>query len=172
MRLAITMIVGDFAIRTLFEATADAHPDAQSQPARTGDLAPRLATRRHLARRGHAVTLWTAAPHHYYRPARETREGVTIVETPSWAPLAWADDGWGPLDVAYRLLRVVLEPFDLCYAFAHPPNVAWPAWVARWVRGRRLIYDWCDWYEGGIFPKRAALRREGLAAEDEPPLQA
>ena len=96
---------------------------------------------RHLARRGRAVTLWTAAPNHFYRPASETREGVTIVETPSWAPLAGADDGWGPLDVAYRLLRIAIEPFDLCYAFAHPPSVAWPAWAARWVRGRRLVYS-------------------------------
>jgi glycosyltransferase involved in cell wall biosynthesis len=57
---------------------------------------------------------------------------------------------------------VLLEPFDLCYAFAHPPNVAWPAWLARRVRRRPLLYDWCDWYEGGIFPKRLAARRAGL----------
>lgn len=127
---------------------------------------------RELARRGHAVTLWTAAPHHFYRPAREEREGVTIVETPSWAPLAGADDGWGPLDAIYRSLRVLVTPFDLCYAFAHPPNVALPAWIARTVRGRPLLYDWCDWYEGGIFPKRREARQAGLAAPDEKFLQA
>ncbi len=122
---------------------------------------------RELARRGHRVSLWTAAPHHFYRPAREVREGVEIIGTPSWAPLAGADDGWGPLDVLYRLARILLEPIDLCYCFAHPPNVFLPAWVARRIRRKPLLYDWCDWYEGGIFPKRQALRRSGLAPATE-----
>ena len=121
---------------------------------------------RELARRGHAVTIWSAAPHHYYRPCREIVDGVSILETPSWAPLAGADDGWGPLDALYRAGRVLVEPFDLCYAFAHPPNVALPAWLARRVRRRPLLYDWCDWYEGGIFPKRQAARREDLTRDE------
>ena len=144
---------------------------------------------RTLGRRGHAVTLWTAAPHHWYRSARETifvrdiaykksphritnrTAGLTVIETPSWAPLAGADDGWGPLDVAWRAGHILLQPFDLCYAFAHPPNVFIPAWLAHRLRGRPLIYDWCDWYEGGIFPKRRAMRHEGLIPPGEPPLQ-
>jgi glycosyltransferase involved in cell wall biosynthesis len=126
---------------------------------------------RELVRRGHAVTLWTAAPHHYYRPAHSVEDGVRIVETPSWAPLAGGDDGWGPLDLLYRSARLLAEPFDLCYAFAHPPNVALPAWLARRLRGRPLLWDWCDWYAGGIFPKRQALRRQGLCGAGEPPLQ-
>ena len=126
---------------------------------------------RELARRGHEITLWTAAPHHYYRHATQRRERVRIVETPSWAPLADGDDGWGPLDVLWRGARVLFEPFDVCYAFAHPPNVWWPAWLARRLRRRPLLYDWCDWYEGGIFPKRMEMRREGLIGPGERPLQ-
>lgn len=123
---------------------------------------------RQFARRGHAVTLWTAAPHHYYRPVAEEREGVTLVQTPSWAPLAGADDGWGPLDILFRAARVLWEDFDLCYAFAHPPNVFVPAWLGLRLRRRPLLYDWCDWYEGGIIPKRAEARRAGLAGGERP----
>lgn len=126
---------------------------------------------RELARRGHGVTLWTAAPHHYYRPVAETREGVRIVETPSWAPLAGPDDGWGPLDVFYRAARVLAEPFDLCYAFAHGPNVAAAAWLAARVRRRPLLWDWCDWHAGGILPKRRELRAAGISGKGEPWLQ-
>lgn len=126
---------------------------------------------RELARRGHAVTVWTAAPHHYYRPARERLDGVEILETPSWAPLAGADDGWGPLDTLYRSARILTEPHDLCYAFAHPPNVALPAWIATRLRRKPLLYDWCDWYEGGIFPKRREMREQGLIPSDERPTQ-
>ncbi len=126
---------------------------------------------RELGRRGHEVSLWTAAPHHYYRPISERREGVTVVETPSWAPLTGPDEGWGPLDAAYRCCKVMGRPYDLCYAFAHPPNVWAPAWLARCVRHRPLLWDWCDWYEGGVFPKRRRMREAGLSGQDDKPIQ-
>ena len=117
---------------------------------------------RGLAARGHGVTLWTAAPHHWYRAVHELRDGVRIVETPSWAPLAGDDDGWGPLDMAWRGAHAMIGDYDLCYAFAHPPTSAVPAWIARKLRGKPLLYDWCDWYAGGIVPKREAARAAGL----------
>ena len=104
------------------------------------------------------MTIWTAAPHHYYRPHREWSDGVRVFETPSWAPLVSAEDGWGPLDLAWRMAHILLEKMDLCYAFAHPPTVSFPAWICRRLRRRPLLYDWCDWYEGGIIPKREAMR--------------
>lgn len=125
---------------------------------------------RELAARGHAVTLWTAAPHHYYRPARGTADSVEIVETPSWSPLVHGDDGWGPLDCAYRVGCALFARCELCYAFAHPPNVSWPAWVLARLRGKPLLYDWCDLYEDGVFARREALRAAGMSAPD-PPLQ-
>jgi glycosyltransferase involved in cell wall biosynthesis len=130
---------------------------------------------RELARRGHAVTLWTAAPHHYYRGARaadpELGDRLVVVETPSWAPLAGADDGWGPLDIAWRAIHSLAVRCDLVYAFAHPPNVQWPAALLHGLRRKPLLYDWCDWYEGGIFPKRAAARRAGHVPPGEKILQ-
>jgi glycosyltransferase involved in cell wall biosynthesis len=121
---------------------------------------------RELARRDYQITIWTAAPNHYYRSSCESLDGIRIVETPSWAPLANPDDGWGPLDIAWRCLKILRQPFDLCYAFAHPPNVGWPSRLAV-LRGKPLLYDWCDWYEGGVFPKRAEMRQAGLM-KDEP----
>ena len=95
-------------------------------------------------------------------------DGVRILETPSWAPLAAPDDGWGPLDILYRSARALFEPCDLAIAFAHPPNVALPAWILARLRRRPLLYDWCDWYEGGIFPKRLEARARGLAGAERP----
>ena len=83
------------------------------------------------------------------------------METPGWSPLTDPDDGWGPFDIAWRCLKILTQPFDLCYAFAHPPNVGWPSRLAQ-LRSKPLIYDWCDWYEGGVFPKRAEMRLAGL----------
>ncbi|MBN1868483.1 glycosyltransferase family 4 protein [Candidatus Sumerlaeota bacterium] len=112
---------------------------------------------REMARRGHESILWTAAPHHWYRSAEETVDGVRVVETPSWSPLIDPDDGWGPLDAAWRWARVLSEKFDLVYAFAHPPNVYLPARAAQVLRGKPLVVDWCDIYRDGIFPVREEI---------------
>src|SRR5262249_33090877 len=106
-------------------------------------------------------------PHHFYRPAKEDCDGITIVETPSWSPWVNPDDGWGPLDFVYRKLRALTVKCDVVYAFAHPPNNYLPAWLLHRLRGKPLIYDWCDWYAGGVFPKREVLRRSGLLKNDE-----
>lgn len=114
---------------------------------------------REMARRGHKGLLLTASPHHWYRSAADTVDGVRIVETPSWNPLTERDDGWGPLDLAWRIARVLTEPFDLVYAFAHPPTVYVPARLARILRGKPVVADWCDAYRDGIFPLRDEIRR-------------
>lgn len=113
---------------------------------------------RELARKGHDVTLFTVSPDRWYRVQEKKEAGMTIVETPNWNPLVHKDDGWGPLDTAYRLGRVLLQPYDVLYAFAHPPNVYLPAQLARRTFRRPLVVDWCDLYGEGIFPVREADR--------------
>lgn len=127
---------------------------------------------RQWARRGHEVTLWTAAPEHWYRAVGETVEGVQVVETPSWAIVAPPDDGWGLLDVAWRMKEILKRRYDLCYAFAHPPNVYYPARLLQLLGRTPLLYDWCDWYEGGVFPRRREMRLAGLSEPPGPSLQA
>ncbi|HUT25057.1 MAG TPA: glycosyltransferase [Sumerlaeia bacterium] len=111
-----------------------------------------------MVRRGHRSTLLTASPGHWYRPQYETIDGVRITETPSWNPAINPDDGWGPLDLAYRLWRALVEDCDLVYAFAHPPNVYFPARLAQLLRRKPLVADWCDLYEGGAFKIRDEFR--------------
>lgn len=119
-----------------------------------------------LVRRGHNVTLWTASPSHWYRTAEETitseglLAGVRVIETPSWNPILGQDDGWGPIDIAWRLLRILPEPFDLLYVFAHPPNVYLPMRLSQLFKRAPIVVDWCDVYRDGIFPLREAYRRE------------
>lgn len=113
---------------------------------------------RELVRRGHSVTLWCASPGHWYRAVRETVEGVEIVETPSWNPVIGRDDGWGPLDILWRALHLNDQKWDLVYAFAHPPNVAWIATLGEGLWRIPVVVDWCDVYRDGIFPLRREIR--------------
>lgn len=113
---------------------------------------------REMVRRGHEARLITVSPEHWYRAARFQADGVEITETPCWNPAINPDDGWGPLDVLYRLGRVLADSFDLLYAFAHPPNVYLPAALARALRRKPVVVDWCDVYRDGIFPLREEIR--------------
>ncbi len=119
---------------------------------------------REAARLGHRATLLTASPGHWYRPLREHLDGVEIIETPSWNPWFSRDDGYGPLDVLWRMAFMGRRAgaFEALYVFAHPPNVLAPQWLFRLLRPRaRVAVDWCDLYggAGGIVALRRALLR-------------
>jgi len=117
---------------------------------------------RELAAMGHEVTLLTASPDHWYRPVRDTVDGVEVIETPSWNPFFNRDDGFSPLDALYRAGLVIRRRWDALYAFAHPPNVLVPYWVFRAVRRGSVVVDWCDLYGGGggIVARRRRLWEE------------
>lgn len=114
---------------------------------------------RELVAMGHEVTLATASPEHWYRSCREICDGVEVIETPSWNPWINRDDGFGPLDVVFRMGLVARRRWDALYAFAHPPNVMMPYWLYRVIGRGRVAVDWCDLYggSGGV----VARRREG-----------
>jgi len=57
----------------------------------------------------------------------------------------------GPLDIIRRVGAAVVGPYDLIYAFEYQPNVSVPALAARWLRGRALVSDWCDWHAGASY---------------------
>ncbi len=126
---------------------------------------------RELARMGHEVTLVTTSPNHWYRPAREQGGDIEIIESPSWSPWSGPDDGFGPLDVAYRSALVLRRRWDALFAFAHPPNVFFPHWVYRLARRGRVAVDWCDCYagSGGVVARR---RREYSAYPSHRPRSA
>jgi len=114
---------------------------------------------RGLASRGHDCRLLTQSARRFYRRTF-SREGlVEIVELPNFSVGIVKDDGWGPLDVMWRMKEALCGDYDLMVAFAHPPNVFYPAAFWKRFREKPLVVDWCDWYgRGGIFQVREEIR--------------
>lgn len=117
---------------------------------------------RNAVRQGHSVELWTTARN--FNPAGQwfMRDGVRIWQPPRWFEPRRHDGGYAPLDVAARLIRTCsrsLRDFDIIHAFDHRPNVSFPWYLFRWLRGANtrplLLADWCDWWtRGGITTDR------------------
>lgn len=113
---------------------------------------------RHLARRGHDVTLLTVAP----RARRGFSEkivdgGLRLVETPD---LLWGmgRSGWDPWDTLNRIgyVRRQQPAWDIVHGFDSRPAVVLPAIYAQKARGIPLVLDWCDWWgRGGTNTERA-----------------
>lgn len=107
---------------------------------------------RELAKRGHEAVLLTVSNTHRFRSAaREDESGLRVTEMPNfldeWLP--WHASG--PLDIVRRTAAAVGGPYDVIYAFEYQPNVSVPAVAGRWLRGRALISDWCDWHAGASY---------------------
>ena len=113
---------------------------------------------REMVRRGHPATLLTASPKHNYRTQEDIVKGVRVIETPSWNPMIQREDGWGPLDVAYRLGKVLVNNFDLVYAFSPSPSVYLPTRMAQVLKRKPMVVDWCDVYRNGVFSLREEVR--------------
>lgn len=113
---------------------------------------------RQLAGRGHEVTLWTASPGVRWTAARERVEGVEVVETPRWRAGGRHDGGWGPSDIAWRVLESARGGYDIVHAFDHRPSVSVP-WLTLTGRpGVAALTDWADWWgRGGILAGRRPL---------------
>jgi glycosyltransferase involved in cell wall biosynthesis len=108
---------------------------------------------RHLAKRGHRVTLMAMSPTSRLRFNEQDLDGVQLVETPDFmsGPLR---SGWDPWDVLRRAQWVRTRSFDLVHAVEARPVVLFPALVAR-QRGAKLVMDWCDWFgRGGSVEER------------------
>jgi glycosyltransferase involved in cell wall biosynthesis len=102
---------------------------------------------RHLARRGHAVTLVATAPRSLLRIRQRCLEGVELVEMPGLLPRRWRY-GYDPYEVARRMGWVARRRFDIVHALECRPVVIYPALLAR-RRGARLVIDWFDWFGRG-----------------------
>lgn len=99
-----------------------------------------------LAQRGHEVTLLTVSPHHRWRVTWSQVNGVHLGELPNLAQNN-SGEGYGPLDVLYRVVHACLHPYDIVHMFDHKPNASFAGLPARW-RGATLIADWADWWGG------------------------
>ncbi|HDT14861.1 MAG TPA: glycosyltransferase WbuB [Firmicutes bacterium] len=105
---------------------------------------------RHLAMRGHSVTLLTVSPDKLFSAVKTTDSGVKIIETPKF--LDQHRGGWGPLDTAYKFFHVLKNKYDIIHGFDHKPNVCIPSLAGRFFHKKTLfISDWADWWtKGGI----------------------
>jgi glycosyltransferase involved in cell wall biosynthesis len=115
---------------------------------------------RRMVKRGHQASLYTVSRERWYRPTSETIDGVRVHFGPNWNPWLHPDEGWNPLDIAWRTWRCLWEECDLVYAFAHPPCVYLPARLCRLLRRKPVVVDWCDLYQGGVHALRQAERLE------------
>jgi glycosyltransferase involved in cell wall biosynthesis len=106
---------------------------------------------RHLAARGHALTLITISPRRRFGFARETRAGVQVIHSPD---LFWGRGrtGWDPWDTLNRIAYLRGRRWDIIHAWDSRPAVILPALYARRQSreaGGRLLIDWCDWWGRG-----------------------
>jgi glycosyltransferase involved in cell wall biosynthesis len=109
---------------------------------------------RHLARRGHQVTLMAMSPHNRFHFRVQRDQGVTLVETPDllWGPLR---SGWDAWDSLRRVLWLRDHDFDLVHAFDARPTVLLPALYLQARRRMPLVMDWEDWFgRGGSVEER------------------
>jgi len=99
-----------------------------------------------LAHRGHEVTLLTVSADHRWRAVWSKMNGVCVGELPGIAPFN-STEGYGPLDVFYRMVHACMHRYDIVHMFDHKPNASFPGLPAR-LRGATLIADWADWWSG------------------------
>jgi glycosyltransferase involved in cell wall biosynthesis len=106
---------------------------------------------RHLAYRGHSVTLLTISENRRWGIEREESEGVELIRIPD---LLWGigRTGWDPWDALNRIFYLSQHAWDIVHAWDCRPVVIIPALCARRrsrKRGCKLVIDWCDWWGRG-----------------------
>jgi glycosyltransferase involved in cell wall biosynthesis len=119
---------------------------------------------RHLAARGHDVTLLTISARARVGFRTRIDAGVRIVESPDLLR-GQGRTGWDPWDTAWRALWVLGGRYDVVHAFDCRPAVIIPALVVRATSRARLVIDWADWWgRGGTIAERSSwVMRVGMA---------
>jgi len=113
---------------------------------------------RHLARRGHEV-LMLCASGSTLDPLIRTKElekGLKIMTLPR---VKYGQYFSGQMARSLpALAQVLFGDYEVCHAFTvAQPQIAYPAWAARRLRGKRLIVDWDDLWGGGFAEAHAGL---------------
>ena len=122
---------------------------------------------RHLARRGHEVTLLSISPSSRLRFSETTFEGVRIVETPDLLP-GLARTGWDAWDTLRRIWFLKDEKFDIIHGFESRPVVSLPAFYLRKKFKSPLILTWADLFgKGGRSEERSLPIRLFMAPVED-----
>jgi glycosyltransferase involved in cell wall biosynthesis len=110
---------------------------------------------RQVVAAGHAVTLVTTSRERRRSGHEWEWNGVRIVEAPDLLA-GPARTGWDPWNTAWRIRRLLREPFDLIHGFDSRPAVILPALAVRRQCGAPLFLDWADWWgRGGTIQERS-----------------
>lgn len=109
---------------------------------------------RHLARRGHDVTVMAISESTRTVFESSVRDGVSIVKSPDllWGRLR---SGWDPWDTMRRLGYLWNAKYDLVHSVDSRPVAALPALALKYKQGTKLVMDWGDWWgRGGTITER------------------
>lgn len=111
---------------------------------------------KHLARRGHRVTLLCISDHGCLSVKEEQWEGVRLVETPDLLAGSLRS-GWDPWDTFRRIrfLRDDSSHYDIVHALETRPATIYPVLSLLRRRPTPWLTDWIDWWgRGGLITDR------------------
>jgi glycosyltransferase involved in cell wall biosynthesis len=109
---------------------------------------------KHLAERGHQVTLVTTSNHsHFFLKQKDYSRNFREIQTPDLFSGSLRS-GWDPWNTLVRLLYLRNKKYDIVHTFEARPTVIYPALTMK-NAGSRLIMDWSDWFgKGGSVEER------------------
>lgn len=107
---------------------------------------------RHLAERGHRVSLILTSDSRRTGIVQSTWDGVRLIEMPDllWGRLR---SGWDPWDLLHRTAFLARDgdSYDLVHCFETRPATIYPALFYCQRRPVTLVTDWNDWWgRGGL----------------------
>jgi glycosyltransferase involved in cell wall biosynthesis len=110
---------------------------------------------RHLAQRGHMVTLMATSPDRRTGLEVFSVDGMTLVSTPDLFRGSLRS-GWDPWNTLHRLAWLRNHSFDIVYAIEARPTVIYPALYLQRVKHIPLVLGWSDWFgRGGSVEERS-----------------
>ncbi len=122
---------------------------------------------RHLARRGHSVTLLSISESNRLRFEVQQRDGIRLVKTPDLLA-GRLRSGWDVWDTINRIVYLWPDRFDLVHSVDSRPACILPAMVLKNSRGAKLVLDWGDWWgRGGTITERPGNPADRLFAPVE-----
>jgi len=114
---------------------------------------------KHLALRGHAVTLIATSPDQHFRTVVREVEGLTLVESPDLLSKSLRS-GWDPWNTIQRIKWIAGQDYDIAHLYESRPTVIFPGLYKK-SRGLPLVMDWADWFGrgGSVEERKSALVR-------------